>query len=63
MTHSNTVAVVRSFTCTSCGCRGARVMIRLGEDPDRPTFIAVCPACDTRPSDLDLADVTGPGGR
>lgn len=54
--HPGTVAVVRPFTCTCCGLRGARVMIRLG-DPDRPSSVAVCPACDTRPSDLSVADL------
>ncbi|RZT85331.1 hypothetical protein EV383_2196 [Pseudonocardia sediminis] len=58
MNRPHTIAVVRSFTCTCCSRRGARTMIRLGE-VDRPNFIAVCPACDTRPSDITAEDVTG----
>lgn len=52
----HTVGTVRSFTCTCCSNRGARLMVRLGE-PDRPRFVAVCPACDTRPSDVTMADL------
>ena len=57
MEHPSTVAVARSFTCTCCDRRGVRIMIRLG-DPDRPAFVAVCPACDASPSDLSRADLT-----
>ncbi len=51
-------AVVRSYTCTCCMCRGARKMICL----DAATFecVAICPDCDAGASDLSAADVLRP---
>lgn len=46
---SHIAPVVRSYACSCCHRRGARYMIRL--DPHGRDVTAVCPACDTQPTD------------